>query len=105
MENHWLIKLIIYAFMISILFSLGSGLYYILFRRDTGEQAVKALTLRISLSLALFLLLLGAYAMGWLKPHSLFPITSKQTQKEITTQRLQNANTKPPLRNQNDAQE
>ncbi len=90
--------------MISILFSLGSGLYYILFRRDTGEKAVKALTLRISLSLALFILLLGAFAMGWLKPHSLFPITSKQTQKETAIPHLQNANTKPPLRSQNDAQ-
>lgn len=105
MENHWLIKLIIYAFMISIVFSLGSGLYYILFRQDTGEKAVKALTLRISLSFALFILLLGAFAMGWLKPHSLFPITSKQTQKEITTPHLQNANTRPLPQSQNGAQE
>ncbi len=91
--------------MISIVFSLASGFYYILFRRDNSSQAVKALTLRISLSLGLFVLLLVAYAMGWLKPHSLFPIASKQIQREITTPHPQSANTKPPLQNQNGAPE
>jgi multisubunit Na+/H+ antiporter MnhB subunit len=91
--------------MISIVYALGSGLYYLLYRRDKSENAVKALTVRIGLSLGLFVLLLVAYAMGWLKPHSMFPITNTQTQKEITTPHLQNANTKPPLQNQSGAQE
>lgn len=91
--------------MISIVISLGTGLYYILFKRELGAQAAKALTVRISLSLSLFVILLVAYAMGWLKPHGVFPITSKQIQKEITIPHPQSANTRPPLQNQSGAPE
>lgn len=91
--------------MISIVYALGSGLYYLLYRRDNSDKTVKALTVRISLSLSLFFLLLIAYAMGWLKPHSILPTTNKQIQKGIATPHLQNANTMPPLQNQNGAQE
>ncbi|MBS0288845.1 MAG: twin transmembrane helix small protein [Proteobacteria bacterium] len=105
MDNHWIIKLIIIAFMVSIVFSLGSGLYYILYRREKKEQAVKALTLRVSLSIFLFLILLGAFAMGWIKPHHLYPIANTQTQIKITKPHPQSANTTPPLRNQSGVQE
>lgn len=105
MENHWIIKLIVYAFMLSIVYALGSGLYFILFKRESSEQAVKSLTARIGLSLALFALLLISFAMGWLKPHGLIPINSKQRQTETTIPHPQNANTKPPPQSQNGAPE
>ncbi len=93
--------------MVSIVISLGTGLYYILNPQKKSDEAVKALTVRIGLSLTLFIILFFSFAMGWLKPHSLLPIPipNKQTQTEITTPHLQNANTKPPLQNQNGAQE
>ncbi len=91
--------------MISIVYALGSGLYYLLYRRDKSDKAVKALTVRIGLSLGLFVLLLVAFAMGWLRPHSIMPIANTQTQKETTTPHPQNANTTPQLQNQSGAQE
>lgn len=91
--------------MIGIVFALGSGMYYLLFAKERSEKTVKALTIRISLSLGLFILLFIAFAMGWIKPHSLLPssITNKQTQTEITTPRPQSANTTQPPQKQSDA--
>ena len=104
MDNHWLFKFVVYAVMVFIVFSLGSGLYFILFRKEKPEQAVKALTIRVGLSVFLFILLLSAFAMGWLRPHSLWPIslkTSKPTQTETTIPHRQNANTRQQLQKQN----
>lgn len=87
-------KWIVMAVMICIVLALGSGLYYILFQRDKSEQAVKALTLRVGLSLFLFIGLFVAFAAGWLKPHGLIK-TNIQTQIKTTKPHPQNANTTP----------
>ena len=39
------------------------------FRRDDSEALLKALTLRVSLSVLLFALLLLAWHWGWIAPH------------------------------------
>lgn len=64
-------KIFIVLVLIGIIGSLGSGLYYLLKDRDRSPRTVRALTLRISLSIALFLALLIAFATGLIKPHSL----------------------------------
>lgn len=66
-----LVKAIIILFFIVIIYSLGSGLFYLV--KDKGEETrvVKALTWRISLSLLLFILLLIAYGIGWINPHGI----------------------------------
>jgi hypothetical protein len=74
MSDHWIIKIVIYALMIGIVLSLGSGMYYLLFAKETSKKTVKALTFRIGLSIGLFILLFIAFAMGWIKPHSLLPV-------------------------------
>ncbi len=63
----WLVLL---AFAL-ILTSLGSALFYLV--RDKGRSAhvVRALTWRISLSVALFLLILLAHYLGWIEPTGL----------------------------------
>lgn len=99
MEHQWA-KWIVFAVMIGIVLSLGSGLYFILFQKEKSDNAVKALTLRIGLSLLLFVGLFLAFAAGWLKPHGILK-TNTQIQTETTIPRLQNANTTPPLQNQN----
>ncbi|MCS5710082.1 twin transmembrane helix small protein [Candidatus Berkiella aquae] len=73
MTDHWIIKLFIYALMLGIVFSLGSGMYYLLFAKEQSQKTVKALTVRISLSIGLFILLFIAFAMGWIRPHNLLP--------------------------------
>jgi len=54
-----------------IVFSLGQGMYYL--AKDDGDadktRVVKALTVRIVLSLTLFLLLILGYFLGFLQPH------------------------------------
>ena len=65
------IKVLVLVVMLIILISLGSSLFFLV--RDEGKtkRSVKALTWRISLSLLLFLFLLLAFSMGWIKPHAI----------------------------------
>lgn len=65
-----LIKGIIWLFILSILFALGSALYYLINDKGNSERIVKALTWRIGLSFVLFILLMIAFAMGWIQPHA-----------------------------------
>lgn len=66
--NQIIVKGFIIVFLLAVFFSLGSGLYYLM--RDPGDsdRIVKALTWRIGLSLLLFVLLLIAFALGWITP-------------------------------------
>jgi hypothetical protein len=56
-----------------ILGSLAAGLYFIV--RDQGRTHLTAwaLTLRVTLSIAFFLLLWLAHGLGWIHPHGLIP--------------------------------
>ena len=90
--------------LLGIVIALGTGLYGILFKKEKSEIVIKALTVRIGLSLTLFLLLILAVALGWIKPHHLF-IEYKPAQKELTTPHPQNANTTPLPQKQNGAPE
>jgi hypothetical protein len=64
-----LIKLLIVAVLIAIILSLFTGLFHLV--RDDGQskKMVNALTVRIGLSVALFILLFVAWSMGLIAPH------------------------------------
>jgi len=62
-------KVIIVLFLLSILYALGSALYFLMRDQDNSMRIVKALTWRISLSFALFILLMVMYWLGWITPH------------------------------------
>jgi hypothetical protein len=64
-------KLIIIFIMIIIAGSLASGLFFLV--RDSGhtKRTVKALTVRISISVSLFIFLLIAFKLGFIKPHGI----------------------------------
>ncbi len=64
-------KAIIVLFLLVILGSLFSGLFYLVRDKGGSERTVRALTVRISLSVALFVLLMAGYATGILQPHGL----------------------------------
>jgi hypothetical protein len=64
-----LVKMIIIFFILIILYSLASALFYLVRGQNHSIRGVKALTWRISLSLLLFFLLFMAYALGWVTPH------------------------------------
>jgi Protein of unknown function (DUF2909) len=60
------VKFVIIAFLILIVGSLGSALYYLVRDKGTSDRTVKALTVRISLSIALFVLLMAGYYFGFI---------------------------------------
>jgi hypothetical protein len=68
-----LVHTVIFTMLFLILLSLGFGLFFLIHDRGPGRRTVKALTVRIGLSLALFALLLLAYAAGLIRPHGLRP--------------------------------
>ena len=59
-----LIKLLIIVALLLIIGSLFSALFYLMKDKGQGKRTVRALTIRISLSLALFLLLMAGYYTG-----------------------------------------
>jgi drug/metabolite transporter (DMT)-like permease len=59
--------------LLIIVGSLGSALYYLLKDRGRSPRTVKALTFRIGLSIALFVLLLLGFQFGLLHPHGMAP--------------------------------
>ncbi len=65
--------LIIGAVFILILASLFSGLYFMMKDKGDGTRTVKALSFRVGLSVALFLLILIGFATGIIQPHGLYP--------------------------------
>jgi F0F1-type ATP synthase membrane subunit a len=66
-------KIIIVLFLFIIIGSLFSGLFYLVKDKGTSERTVRALTVRISLSVLLFVLLMIGYATGLLQPHGVLP--------------------------------
>lgn len=57
-------RIIVILFIIVILGSLGSALYYMLRDRGSTQRTAKALTVRIALSIILFLLLMIGFQTG-----------------------------------------
>ncbi len=55
-------KILVILFIVFILYSLGSALYFLVKDQGQSDRAVKALTVRIGLSVGLFgILMLGFY--------------------------------------------
>jgi hypothetical protein len=64
-----LIKLLIVAVLIAIVASLGSGLFHLVKDDGQSKRMVNALTVRVALSVALFVLLFIAWRTGLITPH------------------------------------
>jgi hypothetical protein len=64
-----IVRYVVLAFVFVILAALFSGLFFLVRDQGRSTRTVKALTWRIGLSLALFLLLLAGYYFGLIQPH------------------------------------
>ncbi|SAI18976.1 Protein of uncharacterised function (DUF2909) [Bordetella ansorpii] len=60
-------RIIVVVAFIGILVSLGSALVYLMKDKGGTNRTVNALTVRIGLSVALFLFVLFAHHMGWIE--------------------------------------
>jgi O-antigen/teichoic acid export membrane protein len=61
-------KYVVYILLAAILASLGTGLYYL--RREDADspKLLRALQVRVALSLVLIIVLISAYFLGWIDP-------------------------------------
>lgn len=64
-----LVKLLIIALLIAIVVSLVFGGVFLVKDPSTSKRTVNALSWRVGLQVALIVLLVVAFFMGWLKPH------------------------------------
>ena len=58
------VKLVVVAFLIVIVASLASALIYLIRDKGQSDRTLKALTVRVALSVSLFLLLMIGYYFG-----------------------------------------
>ena len=62
-------KILVVVILFTIIGSLFSGLFFLIRDKGASDRTVRALTVRISLSVLLFVLLMIGYATGLLQPH------------------------------------
>ncbi len=62
-----LMKIFVGVALLIILASLGSAFFFLMKDKSRSSRTVNALTVRITLSIALFLFILFAHHMGWIE--------------------------------------
>jgi hypothetical protein len=76
-------RIVIVIALIGILFSLGSALFYLMRDKGTTNRTVNALTVRVGISVALFLFILFSY---WMAGSSRAAISAAARRHELTLQ-------------------
>ena len=66
-----LAKLVVVAIFIGVLASLASALLYLVKDRGHSERTVRALTMRVGVSIGLLVLLVVLWALGFIQPHGI----------------------------------
>ena len=66
-----MIKILVVLVLAAIVASLGTGLFHLVRDEGQSKRMVNALTLRIVLSVLLFVLLLLAWRSGLIVPHAI----------------------------------
>jgi Flp pilus assembly protein protease CpaA len=63
-------KYVVFVLLAAIVISLGTGLFYL--RREDADspKMLRALQVRVGLSLVLILFLVASYFLGWITPPS-----------------------------------
>lgn len=66
-----LFRILVALALIGIVASLGSALFHLMTDKGQSKKMVRALTLRVGLSVALFIALMVAWALGLIQPHGI----------------------------------
>jgi hypothetical protein len=61
-------KIFVALAFIMIIASLGSALVFLMRDKGRSNRTVKALAFRVGFSIALFVLILVSYQLGWIQP-------------------------------------
>jgi len=59
-------RIVILVLLFAVVASLFSGLYFVYKDKSGGNRTVIALTIRIALSILVFVILIGSYYFGWI---------------------------------------
>jgi heme/copper-type cytochrome/quinol oxidase subunit 4 len=59
-------RIVILILLLAVVASLFSGLYFVYKDKGATNRAVISLTIRIALSVLVFVLLIGSYYFGWI---------------------------------------
>ncbi len=62
-------KYLIVVILLFIIFSLGSAMFYLVKGQGKSQNTVRFLTVRVALSVVLFLFIIVAAKMGWIEPN------------------------------------
>jgi hypothetical protein len=68
-----LLRLLIIGLLVAVVASMGSALFHLSRGSGDSRKVARALTIRIGLSVALFILLMIAWYLGLISPHGLVP--------------------------------
>jgi hypothetical protein len=68
-----MVKIIIVVLLGLVLLSLGAGMFSMVKDRGGTNRTVKFLTLRITLSVLVFIFIGVSFYMGWIQPHGIVP--------------------------------
>ena len=65
------IRILVVGALLAIIASLGTALYHLASGRGDSQKMVRALAVRVALSIGLFVLLIVAWHAGLIAPHGL----------------------------------
>jgi len=77
MTGALIFKIIVVLLLFAVLVSLASGMFFLVHDKGESDRTVKSLTIRITLSIALFLMLIIGYFTGLIQPHGISPELSE----------------------------
>jgi hypothetical protein len=63
-------KLVVLILLVAVLVSLGSGLFFLVRDEKGSPRMLKALKIRVALSILLILFLLVSFQFGWITPQN-----------------------------------
>jgi hypothetical protein len=62
------VKIIVIVLLLAIVISLGSGLFHLSRQDHDSGRVLKALKIRVALSMILIVFLVSSYYLGWITP-------------------------------------
>jgi TRAP-type C4-dicarboxylate transport system permease large subunit len=62
------VKIVVIVLLVAIVASLGTGLYHLSREDHDSARVLKALKVRVALSLLLIVFLVSSYYLGWITP-------------------------------------